>query len=260
MKLKIISLILLLSVSLSGCKKQNTESDPAPKQNNNDISYSEPDVSGTNAAYIITDSGWIPFSVCEGGYSMLSGENYYYNLQSTLENSASFNEKQRTVFDDCGENKGNDTSKLSSFTAIATTGNWKLSPSVKKTNYGKNKADGGFSQFILDSFPDKFETLSDIKVKTVWECDVDGDGAGEAVVLSKNQDSTILVFLSQSMGNKILASSFETDKNYVAAPFFADLDGNGSYSLAVVWGDGLKTVTVYKENSLEEDYRVYLPI
>lgn len=259
MKFKIMPLILVLAFMLSGCKKQSIIPTPNPQQTD-DVVYSEPDTGGTNATYIFTDSGWIPFSVCENGYSMLSGENYYYNLQNTLENRDGFEKKTLSIFDDCGKNKGSDLAKSAPLGAISTTGNWKLCPTVKKTNYGKNKADSGFCQFIFDSFPDKFSSASDVGVKTVWECDVDGDGTGEAVVLSENKDSTVLVFLSQSMGNKILAASFETDKNYVASPFFADLDGNGVYSLVVAWGDGLKTVTVYKENALEEDYRVYLPI
>ena len=69
-----------------------------------------------------------------------------------------------------------------------------------------------------------------------------------------------MVLLSQTLGNKVLASSFEEDDGFVAVPFVADLDGNGAYSLVCVWGNSLKTVTVYKEKTTDTDYTVYLPI
>lgn len=267
MKVKIISIILIISLCLFSCAKSPVT--PGDTTGEDDgIQYPAADTTGTNITYLKTQVGCIPISFCTDGLSMLSGENYYYNLQNLAENDLTIGEKKFTVFTDNGTNRGNANfadiidNKITdpSLCTLVTSANWKLCPNLKKTSYSENTADSGYKQYILETFPDKFASSDEVFVKTVWEYDLDGEGTCESVVVADTDAYTVMVLLSQSMGNTVLASSFEDDNGFVAVPFVADLDGNGAYSLVYVWGNSLKTVTVCKEKSITCDYTVYLPI
>ena len=128
------------------------------------------------------------------------------------------------------------------------------------SSYSSKKADPSYADFIFSVFPDNFNSVNDVNITDVWELDTDSDGINEAVVKAASDNYVIVVFLSQTLGNCVLANEFQNCKDFVATPFFADFDGNGSYSLCALYGAGLKTFCVYKENTLDEEYRVYLPI
>ena len=267
MKTKVISIILILSLSLFSCTKAPLA--PGDTTGEDDgIQYPAADITATTVTYIKTNAGMIPVSFCQNGHSKLTGENYYYNLQNLAENDLTLSDRQFTIFTDTGKNCGNTTyasvndNKISemSFHVIATTANWKLCPNLKKTSFAQNTADSGYKQYILEAFPDNFKTVDDVFVTGLWEYDLDGDGCCESVVLADTDTYTVMVLLSQTLGNTVLASSFENDNGFVAVPFIADLNGDGTYTLMTVWGNTLKTVTVYKDKSLETDYTVYLPI
>ncbi len=267
MKAKVISIILIISLCLFSCAKAPLL--PGDTTGEDDgIQYPAADTKGTNITYLKTDAGFIPISFCTDGLSMLSGENYYYNLQNLADNDLTLTEKQFTVFTDNGVNRGGANfadvcdNKITDPTlhTLATSANWKLCPNLKKTSFSENTADSGYKQYILETFPDKFKTADDVFVKNLWEYDLDADGTCESVVLADTDTYTVMVFLSQTLGNTVLASSFDEDDGFIAVPFVADLDGNGAYSLVCVWGNSLKTVTVFKEKSIQTDYTVYLPI
>lgn len=266
MKFKILPLVFIFILLLTSCSKSSPHTQNTTGEDDG-IVYPETDISGMTVTYILTPDGAVPISVCEGGYSLLTSENYYYNLQNTVDMNADMPNKSYTAFTDSGINCGSvsfddiTAGKVEgeSFHTLVTSGNWKLCPNIRKTSYDGN-ADSSYCDFIYQSFPDNFASAADIKVTDIWEYDADDDGNAEAVVLSKTDDYTVLAMLSQTIGNKILASTFVKGSDFTAAPFFADLDGNGAYSLITAWGDTLKTVSVYKENTLDEEYRVYLPI
>ncbi len=267
MKTKVISIILILSLCLFSCAKSPLL--PGDTTGEDDgIEYPPADITATTVTYITTNAGAIPIAFFQNGHSKLVGENYYYNLQNLAENDLTLSDRKFTIFTDTGINRGNTTfasvceNKISEapFHALATTANWKLCPNLKKTSFSENIADNGYKQFILETFPDSFKTADDVFVTDLWEYDIDADGACESVVLANTDTYTVMVLLSQTFGNAVLASSFENDNGFVATPFIADLNGNGTYTLVTVWGNSLKTVTVYKENSTEVDYTVYLPI
>lgn len=259
---KILPLILIVLLILASCSV--SPKNPSDTTGEGDgIVYPEADVSGTNVTYIITDSGAVPISIVEGGYSMLSGENYYYNLQNTVDMTPDAPQKNFTAFSDSGINLGfADFDKITgdAYKTLVTSSNWKLCPNLRKTTFSDNKADISYAEFIFSVFPDNFNSATDVNITDIWEFDSDGDGSNEAIVKAVGDNYCILAFLSQTIGNCILACEFENCKNFVATPFFADFDGNGSYSLCTVYGAGLKTFCVYKENTLDEEYRVYLPI
>lgn len=268
MKFKLVSIILIMLLIVTSCSKSAPTPDSTTGEDDG-ITYPETDVTGVNVTYIKTPSGLVPISICEDGYSTLSSENYYYNLQSKVDNARLLDQKSYTAFTDSGINRGTvdyddiiqNEVEENDFYTLVTSGNWKLCPNLRKTAYDKDtEADDGFKEYILESYPDNFKSVSDITVTDIWEYDSDADGANEAVVLANGDGYTVLAFLSSTLGNKILAASFTDEADYVAVPFFADLDGNGIYSLVTVWGGGLKTTSVYKENTLEEEYRVYLPL
>ncbi len=267
MKQKLLPLLVIFSLLLCSCSSASVQ--PGDTSGKDDgIKYPEADTHGSNVTYINTEVGMIPISLCDDGYSMLTGENYYYNIENTVDNDLTLSDKKYTLFTDNGTNCGdvsftditNNKIKQQPYHALVTSGNWKLCPNLKKTSYTENTADKGYKQFISESFPENFASASDVTVTHIWEYDVDGDNSSDSLVLADTDSYTILAFLSTTLGNKILASSFENDTGFVAYPFIADLDGNGVYTLVTVSGNGLKTVTVYKENTLESDYTVYLPI
>ncbi len=267
MKSKVISLLLILSLCLFGCTKPPAS--PGDTTGEDDgIQYPAADISGSTVTYLKTDAGCVPISYCTNGHSMLLGENYYYNIQNTVDNDLTVCEKQFTVFTDTGVNKGNvnfadiTDNKINEtpLHTLVTSANWKLCPNLKKISFEKDTADSGYKQFILESFPDSFASASDIAVTDLWEYDLDCDGLVESVVLADADEYTVMVLLSQTLGNTVLASSFKEDNGYMSVPFFADLDGNGDYSLITVFGNSLKTVMAFKEKTLEPDYTVYLPL
>lgn len=267
MKVKVISVFLIISLCLFSCAKAPLIAGDTTGEDDG-IEYPAADTSGTTVTYLKTDAGFVPISFCTGGLSMLSGENYYYNLQNLAENDLTVSQKKFTVFTDNGTNRGEANftdvcdNKITDppLHTLATSANWKLCPNLKKTTFSENTADSGYKQFILETFPENFKSAEEIFVKNLWEYDLDADGTCESVVLADTDNYTVMVFLSQSLGNIVLASSFEEDDGFVAVPFIADLDGNGAYSLMCVWGNSLKTVSVYKEKSIQNDYTVYLPL
>jgi len=267
MKAKVISIILILSLCLFSCTKAPLL--PGDTTGEDDgIQYPDADITASTVTYIKTNAGVIPISFCQNGHSKLVGENYYYNLQNLAENDLTLSDRKFTVFTDTGINRGDATygavcdNKIDEapFHALITTANWKLCPNLKKSSFTDNTADDGYKQYILQAFPENFKTVDDVFVTDLWEYDFDADGSLESIVLADTDDYTVMVFLSQTLGNVVLASSFENDDGFVAVPFIADLKGNGAYTLMTVWGNTLKTVSVYKEKSLEADYTVYLPI
>ncbi len=267
MKAKVISIILILSLSLFSCTKAPLS--PGDTTGEDDgIQYPTADITASTVTYIKTNAGMIPISFCQNGHSKLTGENYYYNLQNLAENDLTLSDRQFTIFTDTGINRGNSTfsdvadNKITEapLHALATTANWKLCPNLKKTSFSENIADSGYKQYILETFPDNFKTVDDIFVTDLWEYDIDADGTTESIVVADTDAYTVMVLLSQSLGNCVLASSFENAKDFIAIPFIVDLNGNGTYTVMAVWGNTLKTVTVYKENCFDIDYTVYLPI
>ena len=262
MKTKVISLFLITLLIFTSCS--TVPKNPGDTTGEDDgIVYPEADVSGMNVTYAITENGAVPISVAEGGYSMLAGENYYYNVQNTVDMNTDIPTKTFTAFSDSGINLGQcDFDKMTgdSYKTLVTSGNWKLCPNIRKTTYSSKKADASYADFIFSVFPDSFQSATDINITDVWEYDCDSDGVNEAVVKASGENYIILVFLSQTLGNCVLASEFDNCDGYEATPFFADLDGNGSYSLCTLYGGGLKTFCVYKENTLDEEYRIYLPV
>jgi hypothetical protein len=259
---KLLPLFLVMLLIFTSCAP--SAKNPSDTTGDDDgIVYPETDTKGKNVTYVITQNGAIPISIVDGGYSMLSGENYYYNLQNTVDMNPDISKKTFTAFSDSGINLGSsDFDKMTgdNYKTLVTSGNWKLCPNIRKTTYSSKKADTSYAEFIFSVFPDNFASVSDVNVTDVWELDTDSDGTNEAVVKAAGDNYVILVFLSQTLGNFVLACDFEHCDTYVATPFFADLDGNGCYSLCTLYGAGLKTFCVYKENTLDEEYRVYLPI
>ena len=158
MKLKILPLLLAVLTLASSCSKKTPEIPKNTTGKDDGIVYSEPDVSGTNVTFLFTPSGNIPISVCEGGYSMLSGENYYYNLENTVANSRTLDGKKYTAFTDGGTNIGSVSSDGKNageeYRTLVTSGNWKLCPNIRKTTYTDKKADSSFGQFISDTYKD----------------------------------------------------------------------------------------------------------
>lgn len=267
MKSKVISIILILSLCLFSCSKAPLL--PGDTTGEDDgIQYPAADITATTVTYLTTNAGAIPVAFCQNGHSKLVGENYYYNLQNLAENDLTLSDRKFTVFTDTGINRGNIPyasiceNKITEapFHAVVTTANWKLCPNLKKTSFSENTVDNGYKQFIIETFSDKFKSPDDVFITDLWEYDIDADGTVESVVLANTDSYTVMVLLSQTLGNSVLASSFENDNGFVAVPFIVDLNGNGIYTLMTVWGNTLKTVSVYKENSTEVDYSVYLPI
>jgi len=259
---KILPLILITLLIFTSCNA-STKNPTDTTGESDGIVYPEADVNGMNVTYIITDVGAVPISIDEGGYSMLTDENYYYNLQNTVDMNPDIPQKTFTAFSDSGVNLGQvgfDKMTGDSHKTLVTSGNWKLCPNIRKTTFSSKKADASYADFIFSCFPDNFNSVTDINITEVWEYDCDGDSSNEAVVKAADENYCILAFLSQTLGNCILACELENCENYVATPFFADLDGNGIYSLCTLYGSGLKTFCVYKENTLDGEYRVYLPI
>ena len=267
MKIKLIIPALLALLIITGCSAgKNPDSDMPPEQ---EITYEQTDVSGTNTVFIKTKDGFVPISLVIDGKSRLSGENYYYNLQSIIDSESSVKDKNQTYFGSNGQNMGSvsygeleqNKIKAEPYQMLITSGNWRLSPSIRyETFSNKDTVGDGYKQFIFESFPDKFASVSEINVTDIWEYDIDGDGTNDAVIRAVNDGYTVLAVQSPGLGSKILASDFNADADYTAQPFFADIDGDGTFSLITVSGNSFKTVRVYEPNSLEPDYIVYLPL
>lgn len=265
MKFKLILLISVTVMLLSSCKMNPpSQNDMPPEQ---DITYEQTNVSGTNTIFIKTESGFVPISNVVDGKSRLSGENYYYNLQAVMANEKKLKDKQFTYFGADGKNEGyvtyNEMEKArhSPLEYLYSSGNWKLSPIMRHLTYGKNDTvSDGYKQFIYESFPELFPSLNDVNVTEIWEHDIDGDGTNDAIVKAVGDSYTVLAVLSPVLGNKVVAASTDADKDYTATVFFADIDGDGGFSLIVIGGNTFKTVSVFKQNTLEPDYTVYLPL
>lgn len=263
MKLKILPIIIILTLLLCSCSMSNGYNHNTDGRDDG-ITYPKTDTSGTDVIYIITSVGGVPISICKNGHSSLSDENYYYNLQNSIDNDLTLKDKNYTLFTNGGNNCGNVSIddivkgkvKQPLLTTIATSSNWKLCPNLKKTVYTDKTADSGYLEFISQSFPD----VKDIKICETYEYDIDGDDNNEAIVVAKAKNFTAIVLLSQSMGNSILNTSNTNDDNSCAIPYLIDIDGNGKYSILTITGSGLKTATFYKEDCSGVDQKIYLPI
>lgn len=267
MKLRPIIPIVAALLLITGCSAQDKPNGETPPEQ--DITYEQTDTKGTNTVLLKTRDGMIPISHVVDGKSRLSGENYYYNLQSVIDSESSVKEKAHTYFACDGKNCGSvpyseladNKIKAQPYEMLITSGNWRLSPSIRYEKYGKKDTVGdGYKQFIFESFPEKFSSVSEINVTDLWEYDIDGDGSNDAVIRAVGDGYTILAVQSPGLGNKILASDISGDASYTAHPFFADIDGDGGFGLITVSGNSFKTVRVYKDRTLEPDYIVYLPL
>lgn len=255
MKMRLIHVLIILCLILCGCKGANA---PLKSPSGDTVEYPESDLAGTNVTYVKTESGFIPISVVKNGNSMLSGENYYYDLVNSVENDSTVSEKTFTAFDGEGNNVGAVNIEKDSrdpYTHLYTSGNWKLCPVVRRTQ----SQDENYKQFILESFADKFTKPDDVTVTDILQFDIDGDGLDEAAVTAKGDGYTVSVLLSQSLGNKVLASAFDTP-DFDCKSFVADFDGNGDFSLATLSGGSFMKLTVCKEKTADTDYTVYLPL
>lgn len=267
MKLRLIITAFLALLLITGCSGEKTPGNETPPEQ--DITYEQTDVHGTNTVFLKIKDGIVPITHVVDGKSRLSGENYYYNLKSVIDSESSLKDKKQTCFGTDGKNLGSfsfteledNKMKAEPYEMLATTGNWRLSPTIRYEKYGKKDTVGdGYKQFIFESFSDKFSSVSDITVTDIWEYDIDGDGSNDAVIRAAGDGYTVLAVQSPGLGNKILASDFENNDKYTAQPFFADIDGDEKFSLITVSGSSFKTVRVYKPCSLEPDYVVYLPL
>ncbi len=257
MKARLISILAAALILLTGCGGKNGGDGAPPPDTQKE--YPQADVSGTNAVFVTTTGGPIPIAYTTDGISQLAGDNYYYNLQSLLSADSKLMSKPVTYFTADGAETESDKAKP--YGALATSGNWRLCPAARHSSIGqKDDASDGYKQFIYESFPDKFASVSDVKVTDIWEYDLDGDGAADAAVRAAGDGYSILCFQSTTLGNKLLAANFGQDKSYICQPFFADIDGDGKCSLISISGAGFKTATIYKQGALEPEYTVYLPL
>ena len=266
MKAKLIIPALLAVLLISGCSDGSSGLQPPPDQ---EIEYEQTDVSGTNSVFLKVKDGFVPISYVKDGKSMLSGENYYYNIQNIINSQTDIRDKKMTCFGADGTNMGSTTFsdlqenniKSEPYQMLVTSGNWRLCPAMRYESYGKNDTVGdGYKQFIFESFPQYFASVLDITVTDIWEYDIDGDGTNDAIIRACGDGYVVLAVQSPGLGNKILASCFEDTSGYSVHPFFADIDGDGLYSLLTVSGNSFKTACVYKQGSLEKDYIIYLPL
>ncbi len=257
MKLKILVLITLLL--LSGCSK-------SPDSEIQEITYPPADTKGINVTYINTKNGLVPICYTKDGKISLSGENYYYNLKNIISSEQSLKDKAYTYFSHTGKNLGSvNYSELESkllcntpCSALITSSNWQLSPTLRYESVKDSKKTAiEYRQFLTDTYPERFEDIDSVNITDIWEYDLDGDSANEAILKAKDENGIILYLMSPTLSNCVLE---ETGSDFTATPFIADLDGNGKFSLLTVTGDNFKYVTVYKENSMECEYMVYLPI
>lgn len=261
MRLKSLLPCILLLVMLGGCAANNT-----PQTPDGNIEYPPADRSGIIVTYLCTPSQAVPIAVSEDGNSRLTGDIYYYNLQAALNADERVSDRQYTRFDCDGKRLGvssaQDAAKASSkYCELITGGNWMLCPTVRHLSSDSKNAptDNGYCEFIHSSFPDKFGSAQDVFVTDMWEYDIDGDGANEAIIRAAGEGYYVLALQSQSLGNRILASAFG-DSSFSAQPFIADTDGDGSFSLIVVSGNSFKRVNVYAKNCADIEYTVYLPL
>lgn len=228
-----IALCFITMLLFSGCAKTQPE-----KQS---IIYPPADVTGINVTYVDTGKTLTPISLIKDGTSLLSGENYYYNIESTVNNSDGLQGKTYTAFSCTGENNGNvSLDKCPKSEALITSGNWQLCPDMR---YG-TKATDEYREFVADR-----------NITDVWEYDLDGDGANEAIIRACAENTQAIYIMSTTLGNSILQECEGT-----ATPYIADFDGDGEYSIMTLCGNSFKMVTVYKEKSVEPEYTVYLPL
>lgn len=258
MKRKLI-LPLMILLLLTGCAKGGeTAPSPAP------VEYGTPDRTGVNVVWIRTPSGLIPVARTVNGNGTLKGENYYYQLQATVDGDGVIGTKTLTAFDADGNFLGavadSELQKADPYTLLVTTGNWQLSPAVRHTRYSaKEDAGDGYKQFIFESFPDRFGATSDVCVTDLWEYDLDGDGANDAIIRAIGKDCTVLAVQSPALGSRIL-DFYGEEGNYDTCVYFTDAEGDGSFALMTVCGNALKKATVYRPGTLEVDYTVFLPL
>lgn len=223
---RLFLVLTLITLLLCGCAKAP---EPAPEPE-----YPAPDPSGIHAVYVETPSGLIPVSVTKDGREELSGDNYYYNLTAL-----GLPDRPLTAFSATGENLGA-YAPAAPYTRLITTGNWRLCPRV---NTPAPAAEA--QQFVKSLLPSA-------EIQTVYELDLDGDGAGEQFIIAADDRAHLLV-RSVTLGEREVCSDSEI------APFFADLDGDGAFTLVTLAGSKLKKATVYTPD-LAPDYNVFLPL
>lgn len=250
MKAKVITCIIAVLL-LTGCS-QNTE---VPKTEN--ITYPAADTSGMNVTYIDTGKNLVPISLIRDGNTLLSGENYYYNIENAVNNDDTLGSKKYTSFSHDGKNEGETVlDSRPKEEALITSGNWQLCPDMRYTKFGnKDKVNNEYIQFIAQALPDVYKSAEDVTVSDIWEYDLDGDSANEAIIRINDDSGTLLALMSTTLGNCILDS---TDGQ--ATPYIADLDGDGEFSVIVISGGSFKRAVIYKEKSCEPEYTVYLPL
>lgn len=257
--------LFIMLLTLASCAKTPVALDDTNFDDG--VTYPETDVSGINSTYIITENGAVPLAYSNEGVVPLVDEIYYYNLENVISSDTSVKFKTFTYFDSAGHNIGSvsfddfkqNKSGKTPFSALATTGNWRLSPNMRTVSFDDTSASDEYINYIKDSFPDFF-AQTPVNVTRLWQIDIDMDGTDEAVIKAQGDGYAVIALMSQTLGNSILMSDFSTDQNFVAQPFFADIDGNGKPSIIIVKGGTLKTATVYRDCSLTPQYCVYLPM
>lgn len=265
MKKRLIPILIISVILLNSCAAKPQPQNPGQ----DDIDYGMPDTSGMNSVSIVTKSGIVPIMYIKNGNVPLTDENYYFDIRSLIESDNAIKQKSFTYFDISGrnigsvsyDNMGTNKIKPKPYEAIITSGNWKLCPDMRYECYAdmKTSQDGGYSDFITSSFSEAFADKKP-NITDIWEYDIDLDGTNEAVVRAMDEGYTVLALLSQSLGNMILASDFESDGKYVAQPYFVDTDANGKFSLMLLSGGTVKTVKMFAENTLKPQFTVYLPL
>lgn len=256
---RIFCLLIIVMLMMSSCSKGTANGD---SNADDGVEYPPADTSGMQVTYLPTQKGGYPVNISVGGAPALAGDVYYYNAVSTVEKDITVKQKTFTSFDDRGHNKGvvaitdvaGDDCKLEPYSALVTSGNWRLCPDMRVQSFDNASPPGPYLELLSESYPD-----SEFTIDKLYETDIDLDGTNEAVFTAKSGDTLVVAVLSQTLGNKILHST-EAKENAAAIPYFADFNGDSKPSLAVLCGSTLKTFTVYSDCSLDASYTLYLPI
>lgn len=252
-------LIILALILISSCSANKGISDT---NKNDGISYPAADTKGTHTVYFPTATGAYPVNISVNGNCILADDVYYYNLTNFLSKDETVKSNTFTVFDANGHNKGavpfseleGENCKLESYSALVTSGNWRLCPDMRVVEYNKESpAPTEYTDFLNQNFEGKT-----FEVNKLWETDLDLDGNNEAVFTAISDDTSALALMSSTLGNKVISTCIANSA--VVCPYFADFNGDGKPALAVLSGDGLKTLSVYKDCTLDAAYTLYLPI